>query len=135
MEGDEEQTGESASTGDASWGDTGAYGDSGYGQEGGDPGDQGAGGTVDLSQPPDIEIPPVVYADGSDSQLDTSNLNACWEFCIRFLGRPWGSIQGCGPSPEAVAMSLDQLVQRLNQTLQQMHYPPNCVSWTSGACS
>ena len=111
-------------------------GDAGYGQEGGDSGDQdqGAGGGVDPDQPPDIEIPPVVYADDSGDQLDTGAQNLCWDFCIRFLGRPWQTIQGCGPSPEAVAMSLDQLVQRLNQTLRRMGYPANSASWTSGAC-
>jgi hypothetical protein len=43
---------------------------------------------------PDIELP---------TQLGATADNLCFDFCLRFLGRPWATVQGCGGSPEEAA--------------------------------
>lgn len=56
-------------------------------------------------------------------------------FCILNSGRSWKTLQVSAPSPELAAATMDQLVQKLNEVLVQMGYPPNLLTWSSGACS
>jgi hypothetical protein len=87
----------------------------------------------DLSVFPDFAMIENLSADESSGQ-NASTQNLPFPFCVRFLGRQWGTLVIGAPSPDDAATTMDQIVQRANAGLVQMGYPPNTCSWTSGAC-
>jgi hypothetical protein len=78
-----------------------------------------------MSEFPDIELP---------TQLGGTTDNLCFDFCLRFLERPWATIQGCGGTPEEAADTVAGFVQKLNAQAQAMGFPSNSISFVSGAC-
>jgi hypothetical protein len=78
-----------------------------------------------MTEFPDIELP---------TQLGATTDNLCFDFCLRFLGRPWATVQGCGGSPDEAADTVAGFVQNLNEQAQAMGFPRNSISFVGGAC-
>jgi hypothetical protein len=85
----------------------------------------------DLSTfPTGLDIPDQLTAQAADTTVETQNFT----FCILFLGRPWHTMPVSAPDYELAVLTISQLVQLFNQTLERMGYPPNCCSWRDGSC-
>ena len=91
-----------------------------------------ADASPDLSGFPDIDISAELSALGVE--LESSEQLVPFTACVLFAGRPWETVQFAAPSPQAGVITMNQLVARLNAVAQQLRYPPNIVTWKSGAC-
>ena len=77
-----------------------------------------------------VDLPDSISA---SSDGDTGD-NLSFDFCILFQGTSVKTLQIYAPSQEAADATADSLVQKLNEALEGMGYPPNCVTWSEGAC-
>jgi len=56
-----------------------------------------------------------------------------WDFCLLYEALPYAPITLSAPSAEAAALTMSQLVDKLNRMAAQMGFPPQ-FSWASGVC-
>jgi hypothetical protein len=90
---------------------------------------------IDLSTFPNIEIPSNLSSHGSQEPQELSVQLIPFPFCLAFNGRAWQTIIVSAPSVQAAVVTMDQLVQTVNTTLERLGYPPNICSSASGACN
>lgn len=55
-------------------------------------------------------------------------------FCLRFNSQPWQTIIVAAPSPDLAADTVGLIVQRINEVLSRMGYPPNMCTASAGSC-
>ncbi|WP_214323246.1 hypothetical protein [Nonomuraea sediminis] len=84
----------------------------------------------DLETLPDLELPEQLP---DDAEVDLTELPV-FDVCLRFNGRPWQSLKVSAPSPEDVAVIMDNFAARINAILVQRRYPPGMCTWTHNAC-
>jgi hypothetical protein len=96
---------------------------------------------IDLnSLPTGIDVGSIVdsavAANSSALPLDTTSgaQNISSQFCLQFNGRPWTTITVAAPSPELALLTVNQIVQRVNEVLVQAGYPPNLCTAALGSC-
>lgn len=92
--------------------------------------------SLDLDTPPsDVNIPSDLTADLSTQPqpMDTVQMLP-FPFCLLFNSKPWQTITVAAPSPELAALTIEQFVQLINETLVKRGYPPNMCSARSGSC-
>jgi hypothetical protein len=56
-----------------------------------------------------------------------------WDFCLSYNSAPYMPIKLAAPSPDAAAVTMNQLVARLNAIAPGLGYQP-LFGWTSGSC-
>ena len=67
-----------------------------------------------------------------DANSGAQNISA--QFCLQFNGRPWTTITVAAPSPELAMLTVNQIVQRINDLLVRAGYPPNLCTAILGSC-
>jgi len=77
--------------------------------------------------PPDIDLASIVAQATAEqaSQTDSTTVsNISFTFCLKYQGRPWRSVVFAAPDADLAILTVNQIVNRLNEIAIANGFPP-----------